>query len=343
MRAWAALLLLLAFVIGPGPAAAETNYFGRPAESAPPAAELETEGAAQRKAPRQAQTHPSPAVSGWAAGLVALSARLQHRFHRWLTAEVEALGDGGSWFAALGLIVASALYGVFHAVGPGHGKAVVSAYFLIHGGRLTDGIAMAAGIAATQAVIAITAVSVLAIAVDASRGSLIDSVVWLEVASYGLILVIGATMLWAAAHGRDLCCDHAHGLNHDHHDHGHAHHHHGHSIAAGHPAFIAVAAGLRPCTGAIIVLLFTLAKGVYLAGILAVIAMAAGVAVTVSLIGMGVLGARGVLPRLVPAGVTPHTVERVLGVGGAITITAIALFLGLGALARTGALGGLPI
>src|SRR3546814_12681543 len=110
--------------------------------------------------------------------------------------------------------------------------------------------------------------------------------------SYGAIMLLGLWMAWGIASGRHHC--HTHGHAHDHgHDHGGHDHHHDHDHAHDHtyrPALrqrwpllmTSVAVGLRPCSGAILVLLFTLANGMLLTGVVSTFAMAFGVALTSS-------------------------------------------------------------
>ena len=123
----------------------------------------------------------------------------------------------------------------------------------------------------------------------------------------------------AAAH------DH-HGHGHHHHDHGHDHHHHGHDHNDHGPGHVhdehcghshgptpdqlagpggwrrglgaIVAVGLRPCSGAILVLVFALAQGLFWAGVLATFVMGLGTAITVATIAVLAVSARGLAERL---------------------------------------------
>lgn len=112
---------------------------------------------------------------------------------------------------------------------------------------------------------------------------------------------------------------HAHGHDHDNdHDHGHAHHAHDHvhgpDCGCAHgpdPKDLAgpggwsrglaaiVAVGLRPCSGAILVLVFALAQGLFWAGVGATFAMGLGTAITVAAIATLAVGARAAAARLV--------------------------------------------
>jgi nickel/cobalt exporter len=156
----------------------------------------------------------------------------------------------------------------------------------------------------------------------------------IEIVSYGLITLIGARLVWVKGAGfiRALqktpvfhhAGDHEHGGHqpcggtHIHHGHGHAAgscQHADHTSAWGHahgpePADLAgrggwrrgmaaiVAVGLRPCSGAIIVLVFALAQDVFAIGIGATLVMGLGTAVTVTAIATLAVFARGAAARL---------------------------------------------
>jgi ABC-type nickel/cobalt efflux system permease component RcnA len=109
-------------------------------------------------------------------------------------------------------------------------------------------------------------------------------------------------------HHHDHKHDHHHGHEH-HHGHGHHHDHDDHASAWGHahgpePQDLAgpggwrrglsaiVAVGLRPCSGAILVLVFALAQGMLWAGVAATFVMGLGTAITVAVIATIAVGAR---------------------------------------------------
>lgn len=138
---------------------------------------------------------------------------------------------------------------------------------------------------------------------------------WLEIAAYAGIIAFGLVLAWRK--GRALIAalrgpghdhhDHAHGHDydhpaydhhHDHQDHNHCGHSHGPEpsdlkgkgwLKRGLAAVIAV--GLRPCSGAIFILVFALSQGIFAVGIVATFAMALGTAITVTTIALiAVLG-----------------------------------------------------
>jgi len=146
---------------------------------------------------------------------------------------------------------------------------------------------------------------------------LMENVRWLEAMSFGLIALLGVLLLFKAARKlRTLYItgiqQHAHKHNDHAHDHAHDHHHdcgcgHSHMPDAGQAGAVkdvrgfvmaALSVGLRPCTGALVVLVFALSQKLYWAGVLATLFMGLGTAITVSLIASGAVGARGLTKRL---------------------------------------------
>ena len=94
-------------------------------------------------------------------------------------------------------------YGVFHAVGPGHGKAVIATYALTRDipARRTALLALAAAL--TQALGAIFLVTALSIAMEGSLGRIAkDADRLLEIVSYGAVGLVGCYLLVAG--GRSL-------------------------------------------------------------------------------------------------------------------------------------------
>ncbi len=228
----------------------------------------------------------------WQRGFAALH-QTQRDLHRRLAKAVRALkAEGGA--AAATLIMISLLYGIFHAVGPGHGKAVISAYLLANETAVRRGVLLAFLSSFVQGLSALLLVGVLAVLLSMAGVEVTRSVGLLESASYALVALVGAWMLWSSLRG----AGHSHGD-------GAAGCGHSHAVD---PALLAPAAaedeqrlgrngwwggvpkaaglvlavGIRPCSGAVLVLLFALAHGVFLAGVAATFAMSFGTAVTVS-------------------------------------------------------------
>lgn len=282
--------------------------------------------------------------------------RLQADLSRQMTGRLQEMRDadgGGSLVAGAWLCLIAFVYGVLHAAGPGHGKLVVSSYFLANRAAWWRGVRLSVGAALTQALAAILLVGIPVLLLDMTRASALGSIRYLELASYGLMTLVGLILLVRAARGQTGCghdhsggdatghvhdhhthgpaCGHAH-HHHDHHDHHHGHGGHTHAAAPDRRGFrlLALAVGCRPCSGAVLVLLFALANDMVAAGLMAVLVMAAGVALTTSAAGFVGIGARRGVERLLSAHPrATDLAERGLAFAGAglVTLLGGALFL----------------
>ncbi|SHE83423.1 ABC-type nickel/cobalt efflux system, permease component RcnA [Marinomonas polaris DSM 16579] len=223
----------------------------------------------------------------------------QATFHRELVSLVRSISKGGSPVLLWGLISTSFFYGVFHAAGPGHGKAVISAYMLASKAPLRRGISLAFLCAGVQAVMAVLVIVVLS-QVFSLAGKAMQISRFFEVASFAAVGLIGVWILLRLLRGQSGC-GHDHSQDHleeHHHDHSAEHHDHSHEHSHGHACCshhkdeaktarrsiwaMVAAVGIRPCTGAILVLLFSLSTGIFVWGLVATFAMALGTAITVA-------------------------------------------------------------
>jgi len=275
---------------------------------------------------------PSSDVGGFAGWILAKQAE----FYRMLSGLIRAAKADGS--AAYTLLGVSFLYGVFHAAGPGHGKAVISSYLVANNETWRRGIVLSFASAMLQAFTAIAIVGIAAALLGATAKAMGDTIRVIEIVSYALIMLIGLRLLWVKGraflrlllgekpahsasdhnhHHHDHVNDHGHAHRHEH---AHCHHHHheeeasawGHAHAPepqqltgqhwlrrGLAAIVAV--GLRPCSGAIIVLVFALAQGLFWIGVASTFVMGLGTAITVAAIATLAVGARGLAGRLAEA------------------------------------------
>ncbi|NNG04215.1 MAG: hypothetical protein HKM95_08950 [Inquilinus sp.] len=291
---------------------------------------------------------PPPAVEpSFLQRVVGTVARWQAEMNAALTEQIQAVKTGDSLAAAFAIIGAGFVYGVLHAAGPGHGKVVVATYFLTHRARWRRGIAAGFAVALVQAATAIALVVLLAMALGVALTRVLDRAIGFELLSYGLIAALGLYMIARIATGRSSC-----GHDHDH-DHDHPHlpaDDADRGFGGGARRWIdrllpndlaplAIAVGLRPCSGAIIVLLFTLANGIFLIGVLSTVSMALGTALTVSAAGLAAIAVR----RTATAGARGQAVAARLrtsiGLAGALLITVLGGLMFAGALQRGGILG----
>ena len=330
----AAILLLVALLDG---AFAQGSPFGGPRPGTAPV--------------------PVGGVVGW---LFAKQAEFYRQFSGLIRA---AKADGTAAWSLMGL---SFLYGIFHAAGPGHGKAVISSYLVANEETWVRGVVLSFLSAMMQAIVAVAIVGVAAVLLHASAATMNGAVNWIETLSYSLIILVGLRLLWvkgrafvaalrdlgrptaavgaavtpagaahdhhahdhAHEHGHEHGhehCDHAHDAgaaepvrgSHGDHDHGHSHHDHDHDDASawGHahapePQELAgpggwrrgltaiVAVGLRPCSGAILVLVFALAQGLFWVGAASTFVMGLGTFITVAAIASIAVGARSWAQRI---------------------------------------------
>ncbi|MGX9143613.1 nickel/cobalt transporter [Mesorhizobium sp. 128a] len=331
----------------------------------------------------------------------------QQEFYRALAAAMKEMREDGSkmWL----LIGLSFAYGIFHAAGPGHGKAVISSYMVANEVALRRGILLSFVSALLQG---LTAIVVMLLAYFVLRGtaiSMTDAAWFMEIMSYVFVTLFGAWLLWrklgptvlrwfgkapayslsaahaghshaghshaghshaahshsAHAHSYSLHAHHDHaahdhshdhsahdhaGHDHSHHDHshhGHAHHDHagevcdtcGHSHAPD-PALLsgdrfdwrtawsAVAAvGIRPCSGALIVLSFALLNGLWLGGLLSVLAMSLGTAITVSALATIAVTAKNWAVYFAGDGRMGNRIHTFVEIGGAAFVFLFGLLL----------------
>lgn len=303
---------------------------------------------------------------GWLASFFGQVSIWQSHFYRQLTGAVRAWqADGGAAWTLIGLSFA---YGVFHALGPGHGKAVISSYVLANRQTARNGALLALASALIQALVAIVLVAVLALVFNATAATMNQATRSLELASYALVTLLGAWLIWVKAirpllPGRRqgavagtvpaTASTHAVpmagaglttgaspprgappegappkgaaalnaipvyasaasvtvGLPHHHH-----HHHHddcgcGHahvpapeqvagSLSWRRAASAILAVGLRPCSGALIVLVFALSQGFFMAGVASALAMGAGTGLTVAALACLAVAAGGAATRV---------------------------------------------
>ena len=230
-----------------------------------PAADPLRAGGPAAEAPRASEP-PGFATQAWFA-FQKLQRETQQRIQRHMKAIAE---DNSATALIVGMGLAF-LYGVIHTAGPGHGKMVVASYFLGHAARPWRGVLMGLHIAVTHVIAAVVLVGVADITVRNLMGGQPDQVRWLQLASYGAIAAIGAAMLVRAVGTlrRGAAAD------------GHHHDHDGKQ-----QGFLAAAAGLAPCTGALLIMLYALANGIVLAGILLVACISLGMAAAVAIIGV---------------------------------------------------------
>jgi nickel/cobalt transporter (NicO) family protein len=271
--------------------------------------------------------------------LARASAAYQRQIQVLFTTSMQDI-EGGSGTAAYWILTSVCFsYGVVHTLGPGHGKAVIVAYFL-DGNEPTawmDGVLAGAWIAITHTFSALVLAVALKLMSVAGLFSALAHNRLVELVSYALIVVVGIWRLRAAMLGQ------AHDCGHDDHDHPcgheHGHRHTGHHDHAEQPRgffkrysglLLLSAAGVAPCAGALILILLALALDVPWAGILGVLAIAAGM--TVALAGLGF--ASMLAHRLIVNDSQTRELGRFVSMGASVVVIATGAILLLGAAVR---------
>ena len=236
------------------------------------------------------------------------------------------------------LLLAAFGWGAVHALSPGHGKAMVAAYLVGTRGRTRHAVALGLTVTVTHT-IGVFALGLVTLAL--SQAILPEDLYpWLNLASGLLVLLVGAGVLRArvrAARSPHSHPGHAHRYDHAHHDHDHAHddHHHGHPHHDDHPELtrrgllaMGASAGLIPCPSALVVLLGAIAQHQVALGLLLIVAFSAGLAATLTALGIAVVHAGRLTVRLRPSsrlvGALPAA-SAVVIVAAGVLLTARAL------------------
>jgi nickel/cobalt exporter len=276
---------------------------------------------------------PRPSAEPQVGGIIGWLLTKQSEFYREMSSTIRAAKSDGS--AVWTLLAISFAYGIFHAAGPGHGKAVISSYLVANQETARRGIVLSVASALMQSLVAVAIVAICAWLLNATAKTMCGAEKAIEIVSYALIAAFGARLVWTKGGGfigalqaprpALAMAVHSHGHDHHHHDHDehghdqHAHDQHVHDEHCGHthgpePSELAgpggwrrgfgaiFAVGVRPCSGAILVLVFALAQGLFWAGIAATFVMGLGTAITVATIAVIAVSAKDLARRVSGAG-----------------------------------------
>ncbi|MBY0259127.1 nickel transporter [Methylobacterium sp.] len=265
-----------------------------------------------------------------ATGLGGWILALQSSFSRSLQASVRALKEGGAWGP---MMLLGFSYGVFHAAGPGHGKAVIAGYIVAGERALLRGFGLSFAAALLQALVAIALVGVGTLLLGATAAGMTRAGTVIETVSFALVALLGLALTWRKAGrlaGQDAAacapgCGHVHLTD---------------AAALSRLATwreragIVLAAGTRPCAGAVLILVFSASQGLLAAGVAATFAMALGTALTTGALASLAVFAKVLALRL--AGGRGRTGARAVGAlellaGAFVLVLGLAMLAGLAA------------
>ena len=286
-------MVMAALLLLPGQGAfAENPFFGR--------------GSGQAETQETTPLRDAPALWGipFFQEIMALQREVRQKMTDFAR-QIQEKPSGSAMFRFMGLALA---YGVLHALGPGHGKSIVCSYFLSRRGRYSQAVLFGNCLSfahVVSATLIVLLLSVLGSQVNIFAFHNIENSI--ETFSYLLIGLVGLFLLFNVL--RELRA----GIPADG-EHGAAD---GKSMAA-----LSLSAGLIPCPGAAIILLFSLSQGILWAGLLAMVPLAVGMGMTTSVVGLATIGSRAVALGAVSSFNTLFVVlYTTLAMAGALLIT----------------------
>lgn len=223
---------------------------------------------------------------------------------------------GTSFWLFLGLTF---LYGAIHALGPGHGKTVVSAYCLGHPGGLAQAMCMGMTLAITHVSSATLIVTVTYLLLSDNPMGFNDAGIRLEQVSYTLVTLLGIGIFFQTL--RRI----RRGPEQEHHA----------ETSAGPRQMLLTAfiTGVVPCPGATLILIFTINLDIFRTGLLSMLFLALGMGLTTGLFGMAAYGIRSMTLRGIRS-----TPSRVFLLHGILSLCAAVVIASFGAVLLLGSL-----
>lgn len=324
-------------------ASATVDVFGRPVQSASSPAQ----SASPTRAPSASETRHTFVLPEFARTALATSIIWQGRLNARIADAAQQLHRTSTPWTWLTLIGLAFLYGVLHALGPGHGKLVAGTWLGSRDTRIAQAVALASWSATVQAMSAIVLVFGAVWFAKAGVSSVLSNAASLDIVSYVLLCVAGGWTIYGTLARRDCCVDtralklvpaerQAAASPTSEHEPAYLGtklqlhmRQSGGATRFGTSKFSATsqilatgfASGVRPCVGSIFVLIASVAAHAPWIGIAATFAIGAGVAVTVSLFGLSAVGAnRFIMARSFRLRARIETTRRVVAITGALVI-----------------------
>ena len=239
------------------------------------------------------------------------------QINQWQAALKDIMTDFGDniqkdfWGTSLFMfIIFSFLYGVVHALGPGHGKSIVSSYFIARPGSYSLGILMAFVLSITHAISG--AIFVLVMKIIFESPVLFTTALPVERVSYALLIVIGCFLFIHAIleiRKKDIEPEPTHNNMKQ-------------------LLFVAFTTGMIPCPGAAIILIFTLSTNIVIVGFIALFAMGIGMGLTTSMFAFIAILSRNTITKMNKTSQWRyHFFHCLLSIMGAIAITIFGLMM----------------
>lgn len=272
--------------------------------------------------PLQAEARDNPFVSGKAQSkrveLPAFASRALSKIMVWqqelntrLTEQVRLLKTEKSWETLWPLIMACFLYGVVHAAGPGHGKVVVFSYFISRRSNIKRGFLLGNLISLFHAVSGVVIVLILYYLIRTVYMTSFEAISnKVSIISYVLVILIGIALLlktlFVIKKGPDHVSENGERAK-----------------LSDHKGVLplALAVGMVPCPGVVIVMLFALSFNLLAVGLAMSLIMALGMAATISFAGvLSILGQEGLLKGLSKSERAQHIAEKGLSLFGSLLI-----------------------
>ena len=215
--------------------------------------------------------------------------------------------------AGITLIFISFFYGIFHAIGPGHGKFILTSYLALEQSKLKQAVKISLASSIVQGIVAILLVSIIVVAFTLSRSYFNLTLKWVERGSFMLMILLGFYWIYQAWKGirppklqirkispMQMSQEKTPLVSHHiHHEHcGCGHQHLPSSVQMNQSTgwksqlFLILSIGSRPCSGAILVLFLSYTLNISLWGILATLMMALGTGITLTIFALIVIFAR---------------------------------------------------
>lgn len=247
-------------------------------------------------------------------------ARVQRHLHSRLSVHARRLRTAPSPGLVAAMLAVAFCFGVVHALGPGHGKLFTVSYILSESAGPAKALVFGNCFALIHAGSAIVLVLGL---YQVSRHTVFSSIedigAIVTPASYALISLIGAVLLYGHIRRRRRSTDAGTA---------------GAGITGGNPFLMALAIGIAPCAGTVILMLFFLSLDMLWYGVLASLCMSCGMGVTISVIALSTLISRSGIEASVSGGtLVSRALSATFEIGGALAIMcagALLCYLSLG-------------